>query len=384
MTGSGLQLNIYNRLKLVKTTAAAGMLLSFLCSVNLWAGHRWLPVCPLFEEFSINPPFDFILFALEIILLLMLLISSKPRPIIFFILLLNAVYILLDQNRLQPWFYLYNSIFMVLFFYNWRIDNINAYHSFFVILQLCFASVYIFSGLQKINPNFITDTYSWFIQPLSTFASPRQMGFLTKTGGVIPYLEIFIGLGLLIKQLRFLAIPLLIIMHLIILLLMGPLGNNYNMVVWPWNIIMIVLALLLFSGSTLERYFSFSILLKVPVFYLVIALFWVLPALNLRNHWETYLSFSLYSGNTHNAKILLSDEAYEKLPLYVKHFVSEEAGLHVLNPKLWCLNELKVPLYPEKRIFEKVTEHVIHLTNTSSEDVKLVYIEKLKLFEARP
>jgi hypothetical protein len=72
------------------------------------------------------------------------------------------------------------------------------------------------------------------------------------------------------------------------------------------------------------------------------------------------------------------------LPLYVRYFVRNEAGLKILYPKLWCLTELKTPLYPEKRIFEKVASHVIGLTGTSPEDVKLVYIEKIKLFEAEP
>ena len=65
---------------------------------------------------------------------------------------MNLMLVLLDQNRLQPWFYLYNCFFLVLFFYNWRIDNINNYHSFFVILRLCISAVYVYSGLQKLNP----------------------------------------------------------------------------------------------------------------------------------------------------------------------------------------------------------------------------------------
>lgn len=378
---TGLQINIFQRLKLIKIAVAIGLLISVLCSHNLWAGQRWYPVCPLFKDWYIAPPYDYFLLAAEIILILLLIITDKPRLFIFLLLVLNLAYVFLDQNRLQPWFFIYNSFFLVLFFYNWRIDNVNNYNSFFIILQLCFSAVYVYSGLQKFNPGFINETYPWFIKPLADFVSERQMITLGKTGYVIPFIEIFIGLGLLFKPLRFIAIPLVIILHVIILLLMGPLGNNYNAVVWPWNIMMVVLALLLFSGKTNERFFSISHLFKQPVFYLVMVLFWILPAFNLVGKWETYLSFSLYSGNNHNGKILLCDEAYNRLPFYVRHYVYHNGGQYILYPKEWCLSELKTPLYPEKRVFENVTAYVKTISRSSNEDVKLVYIEKLKLFD---
>jgi hypothetical protein len=378
---TGLQLNIFQRLKLIKISVAIGLLLSILCSYNLWAGQRWYPVCPVFESWYISPPYDYILLGLEIVLLLLLIMADKTRLLIFLLLVLNLAFCLLDQNRLQPWFFIYNSFLLVLFFYNWRIDNVNNYNSFFIILQLCFCAVYVYSGLQKFNPGFINETYPWFIRPLERFVSDRQMLTLNKTGYFIPFVELFIGFGLLIKPVRFIAIPVVILLHVIILVLMGPFGNNYNSVVWPWNIMMIFLALLLFSGKTNERFFSISHLFKQPVFYLVMGLFWILPAFNLAGKWETYLSFSLYSGNNHNGKILLSDEAHDRLPLYIRHFVKYQGGQYILYPKEWCLSELKTPLYPEKRIFKHVTNYVKIISHSTDEDVKLVYIEKLKLFD---
>ncbi|MBP7810208.1 MAG: hypothetical protein KA163_13020 [Bacteroidia bacterium] len=378
---TGLQLNIFQRLKLIKISVCIGLLLSVLCSYNLWAGQRWFPVAPVFEGWYISPPYDYILLVLEVILLLLLMVADKTRLLIFLVLVLNLAFCLLDQNRLQPWFFIYNSFLLVLLFYNWRIDNVNTYNSFFIILQLCFSAVYVYSGLQKFNPGFITETYPWFIKPLEHFVSDRQMITLNKTGYVIPFVEIFIGIGLLIKPIRFISIPLVVLLHVIILLLMGPFGNNYNSVVWPWNIMMIILALLLFSGKTNERFFSISHLFKQPVFYLVMLLFWILPAFNLAGKWETYLSFSLYSGNNHTGKILLTDSAYNRLPFYVRHYVRYQGENYFLYPKEWCLNELKTPMYPEKRIFDNVYEYVKVISRSPEQDVKLVYIEKLKIFD---
>ena len=119
---TGLQLNIFQRLKLIKISVAVGLLLSMLCSYNLWAGQRWYPVCPVFEGWYISPPYDYILLVLEIILLFLLIVADKTRLLIFLILVLNLSFCLLDQNRLQPWFLIYNSFLLVLFFYNLRID----------------------------------------------------------------------------------------------------------------------------------------------------------------------------------------------------------------------------------------------------------------------
>lgn len=351
-----------------------------VCSFNLWAGQRWFPTCPVINGFYLAPPYNYILPGLEIMLLLLLIVSSRTRLIIFFIIVLNIFFVLLDQNRLQPWFFFYNSILIVLFFYNWRIDNVNNYYSYFIILQLAISALYVYSGLQKMNNGFINETYPWFIKPLNAFFSERQMNTLYKTGYIVPVYEIALGFVLLAKPLRFIAIPMALIMHLGIIFLLGPFGNNYNSVVWPWNIAMMIIVLLLFSGKTTERYFSVSNMFSVPVFYFIMIVFWILPAINLFNKWETYLSFSLYSGNTGNGKIILSETAYNKLPLYIRHYVVEEGGQYVLNPKLWCVTELNAPMYPELRVFEKVTGHVIKLTQTSDEDVKLVYIEKQKIF----
>lgn len=380
----GLQLKIFTRLKLIKSLLALGLLFSILFSHNLWAGQRWFPACAFIDDFYLGPPYDYMLLALEIILLLLLLVAPQTRLYLFLVLVLHIVWILLDQNRLQPWFYIYSVMLLVLLFYNWRIDNVNNYYSFFIILQLCIAAVYVYSGLQKLNTSFTNETYPWFIKPLQNIFSERQMVSINKTGNVIPFYEIALGLMLLIKPIRYIAIPMAICLHLAIVVLMGPFGNNYNSVVWPWNIFMILLVLLLFSGKTTERYFAISHLFKVPVFYLVIVFFWIMPAFNLFNKWETYLSFSLYSGNNHDGKIILSQNAYDKLPLYIKHYVNKENGSYLLYPKRWCLNELNAPMYPERRIFEKVTLHIQKLTFLPPDNVKLVYIEKQKIFDSQP
>jgi hypothetical protein len=372
-------MRITQRLELIKLVTLLGLLVSILTSINLWSGQRWFPKAPLFDNWSnIQPPYDYINIGVLVILILMAFFIPRKYPIIF--LLMFCVYLCLDdQNRLQPWFYNYVLILFVVLFYKYRVDEPNNYTTVFISLQLLVVLVYIFSGIQKFNSSFLNDSYNWMISPLAKVFSERQMNLFFKLGHAVPYLEITIGLGLLYRPMRFIAIPLVIVMHVFILLMLGPLGKSYNYVVWPWNITMILLNLLLFANVPQERFFDVSILFKGITFYIVITLMLIFPIFSLNNKYDSYLSSSLYSANTHNCKLILSDNAYKSLPFYIRHYVTQKENNNILHIKLWALNELNAPCVPEYRVFERVQEHVIFLTHTNSQEVKMDFSEREKL-----
>ncbi|MCZ8286704.1 MAG: hypothetical protein O9353_14725 [Bacteroidia bacterium] len=102
-------------------------------------------------------------------------------------LLLFCVYLCFeDQNRLQPWFFNYLFMLLILQFYKQRVDESNNFMSVFICLQILVALIYIFSGLQKFNAFFATDTFPWMIDPLKSVLSAKQMGLLSKFGKLVP------------------------------------------------------------------------------------------------------------------------------------------------------------------------------------------------------
>ena len=306
-------------------------------------------------------------------------ISTSKTPSV--LLILFSIYLCVDdQNRLQPWFFNYMLILVVLLFYKQRVDEPNNYTMVFISLQVLVALVYIFSGLQKMNSHFITHTYSWMISPLHYILNTRQMQLAIHFGKIVPYLELAIGIGLLIKPMRYIILPMVITMHIFILLMLGPFGNSYNHVVWPWNILMIILNLLLFANVERERFFDIAILFKGLCFYLVITLMLIFPFFSFQNKYDSYLSSSLYSGNTHDCKLILSDKAYKELPYYIQNFVTTNPNYNILNIKKWALTELNVPCVPEYRVFKSVQRYVIQITDTGSQDVKIEFTEREKLF----
>ncbi len=372
-------MRLTHRLHFIKITVLLGLLCSILLSYNLWGGQRFFPKVHLFSNFqSLQAPYDYLYLIILLVLISISFLSQSKIPTLFLI-LFSLFLCIDDQNRLQPWFYNYILILFVLLFYKQRVDESNNYTSIFITLQVLVALVYIFSGLQKFNSFFIEDTLKWVISPLENHFSNRQINLFLKIGQSFPYLECFIGIGLLIKPIRYLAVPLVILMHLLILIFIGPFGNNYNPVVWPWNIVMIILNLLLFANIEQERFFDISILFKGVYFYIVITLMLIFPIFSFNNKYDSYLSSSLYSGNTHNCVLILSDNAYNKLPYYIKNFATKNADYNQLNIKKWAITELNTPCVPEYRIFVTVQEYIIKITQTNSEEVKMNFTEREKI-----
>ena len=162
-----------------------------------------------------------------------------------------------------------------------------------------------------------------------------------------------------------------IVFCILILLFIGPLGINHNMVVWPWNVAMIAILYLLFiKPSTLE----YSLKVVTRKWNLIILLCWgLLPALSFIGYWEQYLSSSLYSGNTVNMSICFKDK--EEANLF-KPYLSNgdkynlcdgEVRLPLLN---WSYREMGVTPYPEVWYYERFKKQ--YLKQFRKENVRFI------------
>jgi hypothetical protein len=107
----------------------------------------------------------------------------------------------------------------------------------------------------------------------------------------------------------------------------------------------------------------------------VVALIGVLPALSFVRLWDSYLSFALFSGDTTSAQIFISDAVRESLPAAVRTYVSPaEPGRNLLNNGRWAMEELRVPSYPEERIYRRLALYACQHASTPSE-VELVVVQ---------
>ncbi|MES2437165.1 MAG: DCC1-like thiol-disulfide oxidoreductase family protein [Patescibacteria group bacterium] len=364
----------------VKNSIAVATIIGLLGSIYLWIGERTFPYLPVVKNTSLSYPFDVLLFIIILISLLVSLFSAYPKK---YLLISGAgiiIFALFDQARWHPWVYQYVWMIGILALFSWKHSDTENHNSIIKICQLIIGSIYIWSGIQKINPSFILEVFPWLVQPITQFLPNSIYPVILLSSVFTPFIELGIGLALLSKKFRKIGIIGAISMHLLILTTLGPLGHGVNAIIWPWNIVMIVLVLILFSKSTYS--FRDILLPKKGVAHKVsLVTFLIIPFFSFIGIWDSYLSFALYSGNAPQAHLYVSDAVKPLLPSIIQAntVALEKNGMNEISIYKWSMQELNVPQYPEERIYRNVAKYVC-LFATKPSDVQLSLVSKRNIF----
>ena len=114
------------------------------------------------------------------------------------------------------------------------------------------------------------------------------------------------------------------------------------------------------------------------------ALFTLLPALSFFGYWDSYLSFSLYTGRLTKADIYISETVKNRLPAPVLEFVvptpppynRDLQGPYVVLTELWADRILRVPPLPESRGYLGVAKYLTQFAPDPAE-VRMVLIPRV-------
>jgi hypothetical protein len=348
-----------------------------MCS-RLWIGPRTYPLAPApsFLPSSIYPA-DLLLYAALFALAGAVLVAARPQKFILMFLGIVVVFCLLDQTRWQPWIYQFGFLLAALALFSWDGDDVEGRERALNIARLIVVTTYIFSGLQKLNLNFINYDFPWIVEPI-TKVFPAASGPLYVLGIAAPFLQIGFGVGLLTKKFRRISLVLAVSMHAFILAMFGPFGHNWNNVVWPWTAAMAGLDLVLFTGrqpfSVRDVFWSN----RSPFHLCVLVLFAILPFLSFFNLWDSYLSSALYSGNLTEATIYASDKGRDSLPASIgAHLVHTSPNTNVLNIQRWAIDDLNVLPYPETRVYKKIAKAVCEHSQDQADFILLVHEQRM-------
>jgi hypothetical protein len=365
----------HRRAAIVAGTLAVAMLSGMLLSPKLWLSSRSYPHAPVSDLLpTVPPPFDAVWFAAMLLLLGAVVVLPRLRRWLLAALLVLAVASALwDQSRWQPWFYQYLAMLTALAWAAWRSDAPRAEEAALNVCRLIVAATYAWSGVQKMNAAFVADVYPWLLQPLLTVLPQSLHRLASGLGPVVPFVELAVGVGLLVRRVRPLAVGGAVVMHLLLLVVLGPTGHRWNSVVWPWNVAMILLLLALFWRT--PDLGLRAILWPRDCLYAraALLLFGVLPGLHLVGLWDAYLSASLYSGNTLEAYVVFSHAQREQLPADVLPHLEPRGELWRLDVSTWSMREMNVPDYPARRVYLRVAEE---LARRTGEEVTLVIAER--------
>ena len=358
------------RSRLIKATILFAFACGIFLSPKLWTTDgRSFPAIPPIDAMFILPTSLNLFLLVSFIGLSLVWIFYEKRWIGITAIACVFIVIVQDQMRWQPWVYLY--VLMLLPFLTQKEDTQSS-TSIIRCLQWIVAGVYIWSGIQKINPNFIDGT---FAQMLKSSGIDIEFERWRNTGYVIPLIEILLGVGLLVPNTRKLGIVAAVVTHIIILIHLGTVGEYNNSVVYPWNVAMVIFVALLFwnvnqSVLPTAQELRSGILLAAPVL-----LVWLFPILNLFGYWDHYLSFSFYSNKPSHFFIAVEESQLQKIDKRFENYFRDIEGLRggkLIEVNKWSFSELNVPFYPERRVFIKLSADFCKL---DIDDDKLIFLE---------
>jgi predicted DCC family thiol-disulfide oxidoreductase YuxK len=372
-----------SRIFLLKVIVVLVFCLGLAMSPHLWIGPRSYPVAPVFDFLpQAGHPVDYAMFAVLFVLAVAILVSPRPQKFIAAFLAIIVIFCLLDQTRWQPWVFLYGFLLGTLALFSWDSEDLAGRNRTLNIARLIMADTYLFSGLQKINLNFMQNDFLWIVSPM-TDVVPAAAPALHLLGMAAPFIQVSFALGLLTSRLRRISLIAAVAMHIFILGMFGPLGLNWNNIIWPWTAAMAVLDILLFTS---KQDFSWRDIVwsgRHPYHAGVLVVFIGLPLLSFVNLWDSYLSAALYSGNIAEAEIYTSDSAKNSLPEGFKaYLVHTSDDTNVINIQRWAIEDLNVTPYPEVRVYKKIAKDVcLHLRNPAD---LLLLVREQRLFFSKP
>lgn len=334
---------------------------------------REFPVAPMVPWANWDGAWLTILFSLLCAMCAAVILSPKPHKWLSALPIVAILICLGDWTRWQPW--MYEFVFLSAALAVTRSDDEKSRERFLAVGAIVLAGIYFHSGIQKANASFVRDVHPFIVGPFIKHAPEFMQDWVQKLGYAAPAMEMFIGAGLLFRPTRKLCVLLGLSMHAMLILSLGPLGNGYNAIVWPWNLGMMAL-LLVFCWHKRPSAFQFVLGQSrsfVPLS--AAALFLIAPLLNFAEKWDDYMSFSLYSSRVREATLYFSPEAISTLPESARSELTDSGIGLELNVFLWSLRDLNMPCYPETRVYKAIVKDLCD-RGLGPNDISLVVAQR--------
>lgn len=376
---SGITLTPFQRISYTRMAVVLGFAAGFLLSHRLWISSRAYPLIPIIPRLHPIPfPLDYVCAGLLFFLLWSIGLASKPRPFILSFAALLVFLAIFDQTRWQPWVYLYLFLLLALGCFSWKQDDIRGQKSTLNICRLLIGTTYFYSGLQKMNFHFAAVGVISMLGPRAA-----RLPMVHVWPWMMAAIEMSIAIGLLTRRYRNIAVVTAFGMHLFILF-SNIMVHVWNSVVWPWNITMMALLILLFWNAD----FSFIEAVwrnPIPLQKVVLVLFGILPFFSFFGWWDSYLSASLYSANVPEARLIFRGKVKDELPGRVQEYVQMlPAATYMLDVGKWSLGELNVPPYPALRVYRAVGAAVCKYADNSPDILLVTHDKDTWLTKGRP
>jgi hypothetical protein len=172
------------------------------------------------------------------------------------------------------------------------------------------------------------------------------------------------AIGLWIHRVRKWSCFILWTMHLFILCAL--VHHHWNQTVWPWNVAFgWLLYEFFYRPQTVWLNVKTLKNIRLVAVCVLMLLTLCLPVLNFFGRWDHFLSGGFYSAMADEAVFYYSAVDKNMLPgsSGMFQYRSENKNEEFLMLDHWALNELNVPLYPERRTHEAIARKICEKIN---------------------
>ncbi len=362
--------------------AGFGMLL-FATTWRLWTPETVFPQIPFFASLTAIPAWlDWLVFPVTIITLLVACTVQRERVwrrsmMVFAI--AATVLILLDQHRFQPW--AYQLVVFAVILANCRQSTATQ------LMRWIVASIYVYSAISKIDYQFLHSLGPDFLTTLTGFVGITTENWSNQTqvfvSSLFPLGELCIGMGLLFQRTRRVAVFAAVVSHVLLLLILGPLGLDHRPAVLIWNIFFIVQAWMLFAKTANDGE-SETMSPRFTIYewscYAITGVAVAFPITELLGYCDHWPAWELYSPRNSRSFVAIHESAIDRLPEQIQQELAppqEDNPWRQLHLDRWSLNSLDVPIYPEDRFQTAIAlaiadrydlQLAIHVTQQSASD----------------
>ncbi len=294
-----------------------------------------------------------------------------------------SVLMALDQHRLQPWAYELWILSVV-----WL--SFHESQMRLAWMRWILVSIYIYSACGKFDFEFLHTVGQHMLTALTGLLrfDARQLSQPVRVGLVatFPLVELAIAVGLLIPKSRRLAGGCAVLLHLGLILILGPLGLNHRPGVLVWNAQVAVQVYWLFVApqspancvnNPIKQYFGPRGLgdprgLGEWCGSIVLTLVMLLPLTERYGMWDHWTSWALYAPHSSRVLVEVSPSAIAQLPPSLRELLDQEkVGSNdefliwvTLPIESWSLQTLASPIYPQARYQLGIAEYIAGLVNS--------------------
>lgn len=349
------------RVRRLQVVLSCGLLATLIVAPRLWFAHPLFSPQPLLP-WALPSQLDTPIYVTLIGLLLPIIAGWHPDRFMAVWCGMFGLRAAFDFTLWQPYLYQYAAMMLALRLIPRAEGAVNAN-------RLILVSTYLWSGLNKINHRFFEAGLA-AIPGLEIVLAPildvpnSPLGYI---GVAVPFIEIFIAVGLLVDgKARRIAMVAAIAMHALIFVALGPLGANHNVVVWPWNVAMMALVVVLFGATGEGDRVDLKKVLwnsRSVTHGAIVVLFLLCPLLGAFGLWPVTLSFRLYSYRVPTADVYVTEALRDRLPAATQKLIEpvsvtfdagRKLGPYVggLNISDWSERELGAFLPPEVTAYE--------------------------------